>query len=436
LVPVADPATAPAVSPVSLATVAAQWARIGSIGFGGPPAHIALLRRLCVIDRGWFADTEFEDAVAATNLLPGPASTQLAIWCAWRLRGRVGALIGGVCFIAPGLSLILVLAAVFLGDPPRWVQGAAAGAGAGVAAVAVRAAVDLVPASWRRANPVGTSRGGRPLGLARLRRGGARWLGYLSAGAVAGALAGPYVVIVLVVCGLLEITARGHRAGRVASMFPLGVGPTVATGGIGGLAWTALKVGLLSYGGGFVIVPLMQSDAVDRYHFMSAGQFLNAVALGQITPGPVVQTVAVVGYAAAGLGGGLLAALIAFSPSFVMVLGGAAHFDRLRANAQVQAFLAGAGPAVIGAIAGSAVPLARALTYHVAVRGPRRRRALAPRRAPRRRGRPLARRHRRRRGRGTRRPDQRLSRRALMLLCCVKRLVGSLGCPGLGSGPR
>ena len=93
--------------------------------------------------------------------------------------------------------------------------------------------------------------------------------------------------------------------------------------------WMALKVGALSYGGGFVIIPLMQADAVDHHHWMTDGQFLNAVALGQITPGPVVQTVAVVGYAAAGVGGGLLAALIAFAPSFAFVLVGAGGFDAL-----------------------------------------------------------------------------------------------------------
>jgi chromate transporter len=107
----------------------------------------------------------------------------------------------------------------------------------------------------------------------------------------------------------------------------------------------------------------MQSDAVDHYHWMSAGQFLNAVALGQITPGPVVQTVAVVGYAAAGIGGGLLAALVAFTPSFLFVILGGRHFDQLRANHQIQAFLTGAGPAVIGAILGSAIPLAAALHH-------------------------------------------------------------------------
>jgi chromate transporter len=120
----------------------------------------------------------------------------------------------------------------------------------------------------------------------------------------------------------------------------------------------AFKVGALSYGGGFVIIPLMQADAVNHYHWMTDGQFLNAVALGQITPGPVTHTVAVVGYAARGLGGGLLASAVAFAPSFAFILLGAGSFARLRGNATVRAFLDGAGPAAIGAIFGSAIPLA------------------------------------------------------------------------------
>jgi chromate transporter len=130
-------------------------------------------------------------------------------------------------------------------------------------------------------------------------------------------------------------------------------------GGIGALAWVAFKVGALSYGGGFVIIPLMQHEAVTTYHWMSSAQFLTAVTLGQITPGPVVQTVAVVGYAAKGIVGGLIAALIAFAPSFVFVIVGGPHFDQIRANRSVESFLTGAGPAVIGAIAGSAVLLGR-----------------------------------------------------------------------------
>ncbi|MEV6975624.1 chromate efflux transporter [Kitasatospora sp. NPDC093806] len=344
---------------VSLGTIAREWGRIGVTGFGGPPAHILLLRRLCVERRRWLTPAEFEDGIAATNLLPGPASTQLAILTAWRLRGTPGALVGGVCFIAPGLALILALAVLFLaGDPPLWVLGAAAGAGAAVPAVAVQAATSLIPGSFTRA---GRSRAAR-----------ARWAGYALAGAGAAVLTGPWLVLVLIAAGLAEVAVRargrrdmdggpGRKARRSAAL-PLAAG-LPALGGLAAVAWVAFKVGALSYGGGFVIIPLMRDDAVNRYHWMTDGQFLNAVALGQVTPGPVVQTVAVVGYAAAGIAGGLLAAAVAFAPSFLFVILGGRHFDRLRADRRVQDFLTGAGPAVIGAIAGSALPLAAALGY-------------------------------------------------------------------------
>src|SRR2546421_1125264 len=143
----------------SLGTVLREWGRLGCIGFGGPPTHIALLRQLCVERRGWLDAREFEDAVAACNLLPGPASTQLAIFCAWRVRGRAGALLGGVAFIVPGLVVILALAALFLsGSPPAWVKGAGAGAGAAVAAGAVQAGGGLPPGGGRRPPPAGPGR--------------------------------------------------------------------------------------------------------------------------------------------------------------------------------------------------------------------------------------------------------------------------------------
>jgi chromate transporter len=136
-----------------------------------------------------------------------------------------------------------------------------------------------------------------------------------------------------------------------------------AAGGLLALAWVALKVGALSYGGGFVIVPLMQHDAVDRYHWVTQDQFLNTVALGQVTPGPVIHTVTAIGYAAAGVGGAALAAVVAFAPSFAFVLAGAPRFEDLRRNAHVRSFLDGAGPAAIGAILGSSVALAGALSF-------------------------------------------------------------------------
>ena len=218
--------------------------------------------------------------------------------------------------------------------------------GAAVAAVAVHAAVGLVPGSWKRARAHG------------------RWVAYALAGAIAAATFGPWLVIVLLGCGAIELGIRRLRTDRLGThMAPLLLLATMAagSGGVLALVWVAFKVGALAYGGGFVIVPLMQHDAVHQYHWMTNSQFLDAVALGQVTPGPVVQTVAVVGYAAAGVAGGLLAAVVAFSPSFVFVLGGARHFQALRRNSAARSFLDGAGPAAIGAIFGVAVPLALAL---------------------------------------------------------------------------
>ncbi len=337
---------------MSLRTIVREWGRIGCTGFGGPPTHIKMLRDLCVERRKWLGAREFEDAIAACNLLPGPASTQLAIFCAWRLRGRRGALAGGAAFIVPGLIVILALAALFLGkSPPLWVLGAGAGAGAAVPAVAIRAGTSLTGASWRR------------------RRHAVRWLIFLIAGGAAAATIGPWLVLVILGCGAAELAieaAARHDPGPglpAIAAAPLTAAAAVSGGVLVAVTWVAFKVGALSFGGGFVIIPLMQSDAVSHYHWMTGTQFLSAVALGQVTPGPVVQTVAVVGYAAAGLVGGILASLVAFSPSFAFILLGAPRFDQIRGDRRARAFLDGAGPAAIGAIFGSAIPLARALTH-------------------------------------------------------------------------
>ncbi|HEY5303197.1 MAG TPA: chromate efflux transporter [Acidimicrobiales bacterium] len=334
-------ASAP-IEPVPLRVIAHEWGRIGLLGFGGPPAHIALLRHLTVDQRQWMNARDFEHAVAAANLLPGPASTQLMIYGAWRLRGVRGALVGGIAFIAPGLVLIMGLSVLFFaGHPSQWLRGAALGADAVVPAIALRTAGQLATPSWN-------STSGRARRL--------RWVVYVAVGIVSTLVAPALVVVALVGCGVAEILAR-HQGHHVA-VTGLATLHGVVLGGVGALAWVALKVGALSYGGGFVIIPLMQHDVVNTYHWMTGAQFLNAVALGQVTPGPVVLTVAAVGYAAHGLPGAALATVIAFAPSFLFVTLGARHFDRLRANDSVVSFLAGASPSVIGAIGASAVALA------------------------------------------------------------------------------
>ena len=334
----------PVMPDVAMSRIAREWTRIGCLGFGGPPTHIAMLRALCVERERWLEPQVFEDALAACNLLPGPASTQLAIYCAWRLRRARGALLGGLCFILPGLVVVIALSALFLASgAPLWVRAAGAGAGAAVPAVAFNAGATLVPDSWRR---------GRAHRLL--------WCTAFTAGVAGALLLGPELVFVLLAAGFVGVlVTRGVGGGRLAAIGPGMAGKSF----LGPVAWTALKVGTLAFGGGFVIVPLMRSDAVGPHHWMTSGQFLDAVALGQITPGPVVQTVAAVGYAASGVGGALLAASIAFAPSFVIVLGFAGRFDRIKRNPNVQGFLGGAGPAAIGAIVGVAALLASELRH-------------------------------------------------------------------------
>ncbi|MGZ8648720.1 MAG: chromate efflux transporter [Solirubrobacteraceae bacterium] len=331
---------------VPVRTVVREWARLGALSFGGPPAQVALLRELTVERRRWIDAREFEDANAATQLIPGPGSTQLAIYCAHRIAGTAGAVAGGLAFILPGLLLILAISAVALSDsPPTWVEGIGAGAAAAVVAVVVRVGVDFARASLAG------------------RRGGAwaRTVVYLAVGAAAAIFAGAALVLALLACGLVELAwRRRSRAAVHAWPLALVLGATGAAA-LPPLAWTAFKVGALSYGGGLVIIPLMQADAVDTYGWMTRSEFADAVAFGQLTPGPVVQTVAMVGWAAAGLPGALLASVVAFAPSFLVVALTGERFERLRGSGSARAFLDGAGPAAAGAILGVAVPLLAAL---------------------------------------------------------------------------
>ena len=254
---------------------------------------------------------------------------------------------GGLAFILPGLLLILAISAVALSEsPPEWIEGLGAGAAAAVVAVVVR-----VGADFARASLAGRHGGAR-----------VRTALYLLAGAAAAVFAGTGLVLVLLACGFVELAWR-RRAGAALHAWPAGLVLLGATGAaaLPALAWTAFKVGALSYGGGFVIIPLMQADAVDAYGWMTRSEFADAVAFGQLTPGPVVQTVAMVGWAAAGLPGALLAAAVAFAPSFLVVAATGERFERLRGSGAARAFLDGAGPAAAGAVLGVAVPLFAAL---------------------------------------------------------------------------
>ncbi len=238
-----DDGSLPQANAVSLATIAREWTRLGCIGFGGPPTHIILLRRLCVEERHWIEPEEFEDAIAATNLLPGPASTQLAIFCAWKLRGVRGAVIGGLGFICPGLLLIIALSAVFLAPASadrdsrgrRWGRSMAVLDGS-------HAARGLLPASWKRIGSTGIQQD--------------RWVGYAIVGGVCAALFGEYLVIALIACGVVEIVIRRRDTLGATRFFALTAGRSSSHHGDRGVCRRSVAGGdqswrPLSYGGGF-----------------------------------------------------------------------------------------------------------------------------------------------------------------------------------------
>jgi len=341
------------VARVSLVTIVGQWLRLGCIGFGGPPpTHIALLPRMCVEERRWM-ETRGRGCHRDHEPSAGPSLDAVGDLLCLAVAG------GG--WRGPGWALFHCSGArahpCTVGGLPGWLS---TGLGSWCGGRRRRGGA-------RRGTERGVGTGPGQLETNRHRASSAGPLGRLRhVGSCRCDHGRP-----LPSPGASRLRAdRDHRSspgpissGSAPEVIPAVVLHMAAVGGLGALAWVALKVGALSYSGGLVIIPLIQHDAVTTYHWMTGTQFLNAVALGQITPGPVVQTVAVVGYAAGGVGGGLLAALIAFAPSFAFVLLGGSRFDQIRGNSAVESFLTGAGPAVTGAIAGSAIPLGLAFQH-------------------------------------------------------------------------
>jgi chromate transporter len=298
------------------------------------------------VDTGVLEADEFNDAFASVSLLPGPASTQMALWLGWRLHRYLGLLVAGALFITPAVILVIVASHFVLSTSrPLYLLAAALGAGAVVPAIALRAATDL-------------TRGYQISKMTRSRQ--VRVGLYGSLGIVSCLFATAWLPVAMIAVGVVELTVQRPRHGSYSA-----TSLTLASKAVplkAALAWMAFKIGALSFGGGFVIVPLMRADAVATHHWMSSASFLSAVAIGQLTPGPVVATVAGVGYAAGGLSGALLASAVAFAPSLLFVGVGARHLGALRQHRTARAFLDGAGPVATGAIVGAAILLARSCT--------------------------------------------------------------------------
>jgi chromate transporter len=337
------------IEPYTLRGLVAYFLQLGTFGFGGPIALAGYMQRDLVERRGWISEQEYKEGLALAQLAPGPLAAQLAIYLGWARGGLVGATLVAVAFIAPSFLMVLGLAALYVrfGGLP-WMLGAFYGVGAAVIAVIVRTTVKL----------------------ARLTLGGDRLLWAICVvSAAITAWTESEIFLLFVGAGLLTIAvrARPHEAlGIGVAMLPwrgvatMGVGASFLSGtSLGTIFWFFAKAGALVFGSGLAIVPFLHGGAVQQFHWLTERQFLDAIAVSMITPGPVVITVAFIGYLTAGARGAAVAAAGVFLPVYLFVILPAPYFRGFAKNPQVHAFVDGVTAAATGAIAGAAIVLGR-----------------------------------------------------------------------------
>jgi chromate transporter len=322
--------------------------KLGVIGFGGPAAHIAMMRDEVVRRRRWVTDERFLDLLGLTNLIPGPNSTEMAIHLGYARAGWPGLVLGGSCFIVPAMLIVLSLAWLYarFGATP-----AATSALYGVIPVVLAI---VVQAMW---------------GLARTAIKGPL-LAAIGLAVLALSLAGVNELALLFGGGGLAVGARltrGARAAPAALAAALGL-PAVALGQgtataapvtLGTLGLVFLKIGATLYGSGYVLLAFLRNDVVQRLGWLSDRQLLDAVAIGQVTPGPVFTTATFIGYVLAGWTGAVVATVAIFLPSFVFVALSHPWLPRIRGSRGTSAFLDGVNVAALGLMAAVTWQLAR-----------------------------------------------------------------------------
>ena len=316
--------------------------RLGALGFGGPIALTAAMHRDLVERRQWVSEREYLDGLALSQLAPGPLAAQLAIYIGWLRGGWIGATTIGAAFVLPSFLMVLAIAAAYvrLGGLP-WMQAAFYGIGAAVIAIVLRGAVKL----------------------ARLTIARDRWLWpVLVINGVVTAVLEAEIVWVILAGGLFVAASRTRHAGATAA---LGLSPYIAPiantslADSGTLFWFFTKAGAFVFGSGLAIVPFLYGGVVQQHGWLTDQQFVDAVAVAMITPGPVVITVAFIGFLVDGFTGATVAAAGVFLPCWLFVIVPAPHFSRISAEPRLKAFIDGVTAGAAGAILGAVFVLAR-----------------------------------------------------------------------------
>jgi len=322
--------------------------KLGTLGFGGPIALAGHMQQDLVEQRGWISAQEYKEGLALAQLAPGPLAAQLAMYLGWVRARALGATLVALAFVGPSFVMVLVLSELYVrfGGLP-WMQGLFYGIGAAVIAIIARSVLKLVRMTLGRDQLL--------------------WV-LFTASALVTAWTESEIIWVFLLCGLVPMLLRGRQAAPATpALALLPVAPGLATGLGGpasvGVLWKILAyfagAGLFVFGSGLAIVPFLYGGVVQQFHWLTERQFIDAVAVSMITPGPVVITVAFIGYLVAGLPGAILAAIGVFLPVYLITVLLSPHFHRVAKNRQVKAFVDGVTAAATGAIAGAAVILGR-----------------------------------------------------------------------------
>ncbi|HEX8169954.1 MAG TPA: chromate efflux transporter [Thermoanaerobaculia bacterium] len=314
--------------------------RLGTFGFGGPIALAGYMQRDLVEERGWFTKEEYLQGLALAQLAPGPLAAQLAIYLGWARGGVVGATLVAIAFVAPSLLMVLAISAGYAAyGGLAWMQAAFYGIGAAVIAIIARSAYKLVRLT--------------------LAHDALLWLIFI-ANTIATAMLEAEVISLIVVSGVVAMMRAWKRAPLMLAP-PLAMlgAANAASSSLPGLFWFFAKAGAFVFGSGLAIVPFLYGGVVQEHRWLTDKQFLDAVAVAMITPGPVVITVAFIGYLVSGTSGALAAALGVFLPCYLFVVIPAPYYARLAGDVRLKGFIDGVTAAATGAIAGAAIVLAR-----------------------------------------------------------------------------
>jgi chromate transporter len=323
---------------------------LGATGFGGPIALVGYMQRDLVERRRWFSQQEYVEGLAFSQLAPGPLAAQLAIYLGWSRGGTWGATVAGLAFVLPSFVMVLVLSELYQRyEGLAWLQRAFYGIGAAVIAIVARSAVRLCRLSLKQDRVL--------------------WLLFAVNAAVVVATRSEILTVFFASGVAVLVLRRGLRSVPAASCLglPLTVAASAVSPAGGSVLWQILlffaKAGAVVFGSGLAIVPFLYGGAVEGHGWLSERQFLDAVAVSMITPGPVVITVAFIGYLVAGLSGATVAAVGVFLPVYLVVVIAAPVFSRYAKNPRVVGFVEGVTAAATGAIAGAVIILAqRAIT--------------------------------------------------------------------------